>query len=859
MKRSKRWMVVITVYAAVASALVLWLATAGSALAAAMPPSVDAAYTSGVSAGAATLNAEIDPREASTTYRFEYGTTPAYGQSVPVGEATVGSGAGEVLVIQHITGLVAGTVYHYRAVAKNEHGETVGPDHTFVFQSAAPSGEGCINASLRTGYAARLPDCRAYEQVSPPQLEPYLQTRGDPGNLVGGEVRALGQPGTIEASVGGERLLFFAPYGFPGQGGGGFFFIASRGPDGWLTEDPVPPESVTNNEAGCVNAYFPLVTPELTNWVFADGYGQGDRKEGIQEAIEEQFCPTDEPELVQGEPQGFQNLFLHDPGVGVEAGSYQLINMPQRAPEGVKVNDAWAQGASEDLSRVVFTEAAQLTPEAPAITPPKEGGPSRDSSEDLYVWSDGLVRLVTVLPSLVTVLPNGLPAAGTLANANVPHQFFGGLGTATFTHAVSNDAARVAFEAEENLYVRENPQQPPEAECTSPASACTVQLDASQGGTGSGGGHFQWASGNGARVFFTDARDLVKGANASAGRPDLYEYDFERQEGERLEDITAGAQAADVQGVSGASEDGATVYFVADAALTGAQANSEGATAQAGQPNLYAQREGSTTFIATLGSSDSSDWASPPEQITARVSPNGKFIAFDSLSELTGYDNRGPCESSQLELGPCQEIFVYDAEQNSLSCASCAPSGELPGGPARIGPPSKPTARSTKSRSAICSASSPTSGQVFFNTVARVLPADTNGLSNVYEYKDGELHLLSPGSTSANAYFVEASANGDDVFLVTSELLTDANGDMEHVRRTRQRRLPRSRRATGMRRRRLRARGAVADALRAGELRPSLAPATRRWRRRSSGPRRPLRSRPRKPRSSAAPRSSQGR
>jgi hypothetical protein len=772
--------------ATAACALALWLATAGSALAVGMPPSVDEAYTSGVSPEAATLNAEIDPNGAETTYRIEYGTTAAYGASVPTGEASVGSGTGDVLVSQHIVGLTADTVYHYRVVATSEGGDTIGLDHTFVFQSALPSGEGCANASLRTGYAVHLPDCRAYEQVTPPQLEPYLQTQVSPGNLVGPGIRGLGESESLEASAGGERLLFFSSYGFPGQGGGaGFFFLAIRGPGGWSTEDLVPPQSVTNNAAGCTNAYFPLVTPELTNWVLADGDGQGVRTDGFHnDSIKEQYCPTDEPELVEGEPPGFQNLFLHDAGTGVEAGAWQLIDTPQGAPAGAVVNDAWAQGGSEDLSQVVFTEAARLTPGAPAITPPvyppleaeeqREDHWSNDSSEDLYVWSDGVVRLVTVLP-------DGSPVAGMLANADVPHEEYGTSGgSATWTHAISSDAQRVAFEAGGNLYVRENPQQPPEEECATPATACTVQLDASQGGTGSGGGHFEWASSDGVRVFFTDEQDLVEGSHAASGRPDLYEYDFERGEGERLQDVTAGAVAADVQGVSGASEDGASVYFVADAPLTSTQANSQGAIAQAGEPNLYVRKEGTTTFIATLGSSDVDDWVSPPEDITARVSPDGRFIAFDSLGQLTGYDSRGPCVGSQepLGIGACQEIFLYDAEDHALSCASCAPSGELPGGPARILGPTRTDGTINEAPVSYLRRFVSDSGQVFFNTVARLLPEDTNGLSNVYEYDDGQLHLLSPGSTGANAYFVEASANGDDVFLATSELLADTNGDV---------------------------------------------------------------------------------
>jgi hypothetical protein len=781
-KRSKpRWWVL-----AAACALVASLLTAASAFAA--RPSVDAAYTSGLTAESVVLNAEINPSGVETTYRFEYGTTPAYGKSLPEGEAVAGSGASDVLVNQHISGLVAGTQYHYRVIAKNAGGETVGVDHTFSYQLAAPSGEGCPNASLRTGSAARLPDCRAYEQVTPPGIEPYFQVLGSPGNLVGPGIRALGEIGDSEASVSGERLLIFSTYPLPGAGSYGVFSLASRTPGGWSSEDPVPPQSVASNQAGCTSAYFPLTTPELTNWVLADGYGQGHRVEYNNPGdIQEHFCPTDEPELVAGEPQGFQNLFVHDAGAGIDSGSYQLVDTPQSASEEAPLKDAWAQGASEDLSRVVFTEAAQLTPQAPAILPPPPPPPPGTQatefgpSEDLYVWSGGAVRLVTVLP-------DGEAVAGTLANGDRPHTVEG-FGSATFTHAISSDAGRVAFEAAGNLYVRENAQQPPEHECTTPATACTVQLDARQGGTGSGGGHFEWASSNGSRVFFTDEKDLVAGANASAGKPDLYEYDFERTEGERLKDVTAGAGAAGVLGVSGASEDGSRLYFVATAALTGAQANSQGAAAQPGQPNLYlrevlkpgtSEETGEPTFVATLGASDSDDWRSPPTQITARASQDGGFIAFDSLDQLTGYDNHGPCVGGNepLAFGPCQEIFLYDAERGSLSCASCSPGGELPTGPARIGRPGLTNGTINEDPVTHLQRFVSDSGQVFFNTVAHLLPADTNGLSNVYEYEGGQLRLLSPGSTSANAYFAEAGANGENVFLLTSELLGDTNGDV---------------------------------------------------------------------------------
>ncbi len=80
-----------------------------------------------------TLNATIDPGHADTTYHFEYGTSAAYGASVPVPDADIGSGLeGSVVVGQQLAGLQPGTVYHYRVVATNALGQTVGADQTLA-------------------------------------------------------------------------------------------------------------------------------------------------------------------------------------------------------------------------------------------------------------------------------------------------------------------------------------------------------------------------------------------------------------------------------------------------------------------------------------------------------------------------------------------------------------------------------------------------------------------------------------------------------------------------------------------------------------------------------------------------------
>ena len=126
-------------------------------------PSIASFTSSDVTATTADLIATINPNGSATTYRFEYGTSPSYGQSVPIPDGPVGSGETPIQVKQHIEDLEVGATYHFRVVAENQWGEDVSGDQTFAFFTA-----NCPNAHVRQeSGAAYLPDCRAYELVSP--------------------------------------------------------------------------------------------------------------------------------------------------------------------------------------------------------------------------------------------------------------------------------------------------------------------------------------------------------------------------------------------------------------------------------------------------------------------------------------------------------------------------------------------------------------------------------------------------------------------------------------------------------------------------------------------------------------------
>jgi phosphodiesterase/alkaline phosphatase D-like protein len=99
-------------------------------------PTVTTAAASGVDDTDATLNGSVNPQGQNVTYHFEYGTTASYGQStanqaLPASNSTSSVSAS-------LSGLTAGTTYHYRLVASNATGPTNGADVTFTTTSPPP-------------------------------------------------------------------------------------------------------------------------------------------------------------------------------------------------------------------------------------------------------------------------------------------------------------------------------------------------------------------------------------------------------------------------------------------------------------------------------------------------------------------------------------------------------------------------------------------------------------------------------------------------------------------------------------------------------------------------------------------------
>jgi hypothetical protein len=109
----------------------LWAVTALAApqAMAAGEPVVSTANATAIASTSATLNGTVNPEGQATSYQFEYGTTTSYGNQTAATGA--GSGSAGVKVSAPIASLAPNTTYHYRLVATNASGTTLGSDVSF--------------------------------------------------------------------------------------------------------------------------------------------------------------------------------------------------------------------------------------------------------------------------------------------------------------------------------------------------------------------------------------------------------------------------------------------------------------------------------------------------------------------------------------------------------------------------------------------------------------------------------------------------------------------------------------------------------------------------------------------------------
>jgi hypothetical protein len=201
------------------------------------PPVVESVSFSNVGEAEAELEASIEPCSLETHYVFEYLTQQQFeanggtfsGAQI-AGEGEIPAGKTPIAVAAAAEGLAPGTRYRFRVVAENAKGPDVGEGEfaTFPAAEAVPP---CPNEALRGGFSALLPDCRAYELVTPPSTN----ARSPLGLTHNGSFFA-----TRKASPQGGTVSFVIEGGLiPGSEGTGSLFgdpyLSTRGEGGWST------------------------------------------------------------------------------------------------------------------------------------------------------------------------------------------------------------------------------------------------------------------------------------------------------------------------------------------------------------------------------------------------------------------------------------------------------------------------------------------------------------------------------------------------------------------------------------------------------------------------------------------------
>lgn len=534
----------------------------------------------------------------------------------------------------------------------------------------------CPNEEFRSGPSAKLPDCRAYELVTPSD-----NTRQFFAGTGTGAFSLKFSSSPVSPSGDGYLWTLFASgvAGSPSTGASNLF-EAQRTSEGWVHKflSPTPLEAEISIP-GSADPSHQYITFQIEDFRGGSLTGCGCGLSSWVRYPNGEFRPLGEGTLpTASDTDGYENGLIDDPS-------------------------AAANWISADGSHQIFEGHIALTPNAPAGLQVYDRTP------------DGL--------HLVSLLPGEAPP------------------TAFSTFAGSSaSGSLVLFINEGNLYARRD-------------NSKTIPIAVSANGPITPGG----VSADGSKVFY------VQGG-------DIFDFDVEAEE---AKEVVGTGEASLVY----VSPDGSHVYFLSEEELVpgkGTPAN----------PNLYVWDGTSTKFVGTVTAEDVAHsenegfqpfaglklWAevepTPVAQNknfltdTARTTFDGKVLVFESRAQLTSYPNEGHAE-----------IYRYETESEELDCISCSPSEPSGEADSNLVFLRNEGALTTLYPMVEISNLSADGKSVVFESKDALLPADVNGVRDVYQWKEGTLSLVSTGHSSLPSGVVGVSSTGQDIFFQTAESL----------------------------------------------------------------------------------------
>jgi hypothetical protein len=749
-------------------------------------PDVTTGSAANVQPTSVTLGGSVNPEgKAVSSCEFEYGSETSYGQSAPCAPVP-GSGNGPVAVSADLSGLQPGTLYHYRLAASDADGTNDGKDATFATPSrpvidtttavSVGSTTAEVSAQINPNYAettyhfeygtstdygndAPVPDAHLNGSVATDETATWTLSGLQPGTPYHLRVVASNRIATTDGadvtfttapSTGLESSATNCPNAALRVG------LSADLPD-CRAYEMVSAQSknggnVSYNSANMVAAAAGGAAMYTTRDGFGDTRGSAAAGFVYYRAVRGASGWTSYGVTPYSQPKVSHvtagDLYIHysddltagvledvTPMAGVPApqglaapylATFATNSFTSLAPPTAPINSLRAllegnfRSGSSDLSHVLFDTSANLTPET--------------SGEDykLYEWDEGLVRLVSILPN-GSVAPSG----GT------PNGEFGYARANPGLQMMSSDGSRAFFVAQSNgqLYMRKNAStttllSEPEASTPDPTPGPVV---------------FRGATPTGTKVLFssldqlTDAAPPTDSVGQQGNSEDLYLY---TDGANPSSEANLTFISSEVGAVLGMGEDGSSVYFV------------KGNTENGGE--IYLWREGALHAVGKTSERGNWDENSP----LARVTPDGRYLLFSSQQSPPSIHNAG----TGLQL------YLYDATAGSVRCISCNPTGAITRASASILSGGRGI---TIDSDYLPRPLSDNDRYVFFNTAEALVPQDINGAEDAYEYniQTGKLALLSSGTNPDGSYFLDANADGSEVYFATDQPLVGSDID----------------------------------------------------------------------------------
>jgi hypothetical protein len=643
-------------------------------------------------------------------------------------------------------------------------------------------------------YSAGLPDCRAYEMVSPLYKQGANATLTTAGIPVApnGETAGFQSEGAFsnpENSLGGLQDINY--------------YTSQRGASGWITASAFAPAKLVAKPS------FPGLSTDFSPDLRSAQVGCGPeylaKPEGTLMSV---VCAARTP----------SGWVATKPYRSTQPG---LANEEQHVVENV----AGYLGGSSDLSRVFFQPERSVLP----------GDSLEKGAAGIYEISG----MGTLSPQLRLVNVEG--PNGSEKELQLPEGAFGGAGpllgdrhgtsqnpAGTDYQAISESGETVFFTAareggaQQTLYAR--------IPCTSGPSCAYVEKEGQKvegretlalsvpspneaechkvcKESTAANAVFQGASADGKKVFFTTTQQLLDKAENKA--TDLYEYEFSPS-GNKLNLISGGQPEQNVEGVVRTSSDGGHVYFVAKGPVltsekreseepcvpVGECVGAEAREASSKEPNLYGYDTvtGTTKFVAANTSVTKSftelhggTAVSNDSARRAQVSPDGSYLVFATAGKLAGDTN---CETAlavyryAFQTGALE--WVSHAAPGYTVTESCPP-GELKHSFIAPLPGTKDGAEADINDWA--RAISDNGEYIVFTTGQKLQPSDENNALDVYEWHNGTVSLISDGYSPEGVIpgiqggflgepVAAISGSGSDIFFFTHARLVGQDTDV---------------------------------------------------------------------------------